>query len=1474
MTWGWPMLHRPVHLDRASAAFQTALLAAGTGPRHAARAARIPAPTLHMSTDHPIQTQPRRDAWPAVRGFIYQVDQSILAWTKMQDGERLYLELGEDYAIQQSDAASLLALVQVKHLVSNIGLHSAPVVEAILNLAGHRDRNPGVPIALDFLTTAGVAREQGSTLAEPGLVAWQRIASGASDSAKLLAGVSNLLRAATTERKQDLDALLTNNGAGLAALIPLLRWRTAQPPSADLEAQVREQLGREGFVAEGDTAEAVHDALFSFVFRRLADPGRPHLEHGDIAVALADRRSPLRRMVLEHAQRLALVEAALKFDPELDIPDIESVHRRTRVASFTGRTALISTIDTFAAGQGLLVVEARAGGGKSSLLAHLQHTRGWPAHFAELDRTTQATLRSLAAQIAVAYGDDKWFQLVRHRHLDTPSKFWPALGGLARRNGRPIVVILDALDEMDQEETLLEGAAITQGVVCIGTRRPGAANPDARVCPIDEAINRGDIAAALRRRTDTEPLRSQLAGRGWSADAFMRTLLPRVGTNWKFADAVVGAVERGEPLDLATLPTELVDWYRSWWQRWRRANEGTWDRNDLPLLAVLATTAEPLPALALADLSGAADTLVTRRLRTDWVAYLVVDGRGRARLDHHSFREFLRGEWAATPENSGANTLQAELRAAAGASNRRILDWYLNAWGGLDAGLPNLRNEAGTAVHDGYGVRHLVWHARQADPSVLARILSLEWTVGGAPRGALEVVRSSMGDAPLYRDDLLHCWASARGWRQATREMLRMLGLENDAYALPGPTEVRHAVALSSVGARRAAIPPTLTLLAFRSGAWTLDQALAHVRRQQPADRAMGLALLAAEPGVDRESLASQALAALREVREGVEEFPIINRLARVLVEPHRAELLTNAWKNAINLVGHGPAVALLPLGEVLTPDERDRLVARAAKAPGPHCAAVLRWIRPGGERDRLLNRAIHSDLNSPLIVWIGSLRAVIPAIEAREFLRVLNERGACDEIEASGTASEAWSSLLARLPPRDAARWLATPEELPAAARNILIARAAITDAAGLIAAAAEESAQERIRTAFAHLSWLSTTARADAARYLLSRLDPPPDPREFVPTLDALAEVDAPPLELIEQLLRVSPMIGDAADLDEARCALAWALPSLRRTELREQAWQRAAAEDWPDASAVRCIARQAHGLQGAEREEVMARLLSSLEEEPLNDAEVLGALLLGGGPPHPDAVALAVRRLTQDRMGPAWDAAFCVPRLPRKALAGLAKRMDGVDDLEEPVEIVLVLARSRLPRADARTVQAGLGRWDADPRAVIAATLLASAPPRQRSVLLAQSDRFLDQTETVSAALLASVLLAEATVDPQRLADAQRRAEEWTSGWMSLSARAILARLDPPNARRWWGEAMHLATLHPNELDSTILLSELLRVPADQASTALEALLTVLSETERPRTAELLGAVGPWLAHIGARDFAGSLVDALDQAERWWP
>lgn len=102
---------------------------------------------------------PSQSAVAALRGFSYQLHASALAWIGLGDGELLYLEVAEDYAIVTSDA---LRGVQVKDDAGSgsVTIRSAGVIAAIDSLVDLTRRNAGRRVSIRYLTTPSIGRER------------------------------------------------------------------------------------------------------------------------------------------------------------------------------------------------------------------------------------------------------------------------------------------------------------------------------------------------------------------------------------------------------------------------------------------------------------------------------------------------------------------------------------------------------------------------------------------------------------------------------------------------------------------------------------------------------------------------------------------------------------------------------------------------------------------------------------------------------------------------------------------------------------------------------------------------------------------------------------------------------------------------------------------------------------------------------------------------------------------------------------------------------------------------------------------------------------------------------------------------------------------------------------------------------------------------------------------------------------------
>ena len=100
---------------------------------------------------------PTREAIASLRGYVYQILQSALAWTELKSDEFLYLEIAEDFAVAANDA---LTAVQVKETASPITINSDDVVASINSFIELQEKNPNLKISLRHLTTSVIGKEK------------------------------------------------------------------------------------------------------------------------------------------------------------------------------------------------------------------------------------------------------------------------------------------------------------------------------------------------------------------------------------------------------------------------------------------------------------------------------------------------------------------------------------------------------------------------------------------------------------------------------------------------------------------------------------------------------------------------------------------------------------------------------------------------------------------------------------------------------------------------------------------------------------------------------------------------------------------------------------------------------------------------------------------------------------------------------------------------------------------------------------------------------------------------------------------------------------------------------------------------------------------------------------------------------------------------------------------------------------------
>ena len=116
-----------------------------------------------------------REAIDSLRGYVYQIYQSALAWTEIKSDELLILEVAEDYAVVAENA---LQVVQVKETSSRVTINSNEIVASINSFVELQESNPSQRVFLRHLTTAKIAKEKSSDFridGNPTLISWRNL---------------------------------------------------------------------------------------------------------------------------------------------------------------------------------------------------------------------------------------------------------------------------------------------------------------------------------------------------------------------------------------------------------------------------------------------------------------------------------------------------------------------------------------------------------------------------------------------------------------------------------------------------------------------------------------------------------------------------------------------------------------------------------------------------------------------------------------------------------------------------------------------------------------------------------------------------------------------------------------------------------------------------------------------------------------------------------------------------------------------------------------------------------------------------------------------------------------------------------------------------------------------------------------------------------------------------------------------------
>jgi hypothetical protein len=351
-----------------------------------------------------------------------------------------------------------------------------------------------------------------------------------------------------------------------------------------------------------------------------------------------------------------------------------SVFERVHLEHFAGREWLVREVDAFLQDhdRGYFVLEAGAGLGKTTFLAHLVRERGYIHHFVELAPGPDGIalgLKNLAAQLIRAWnlGIDRANESLPSAAARPDFLYNLLFEGARRRDasnpGERIVLVVDALNEAGTpsgQNVLGLPKVLPAGVYLIVSQQPVEVTLEVQEGPrrifrleAVDARNLADMHAYLEGASRWAGVARALAEAQVSAAQFVETLLAKCQGVWIYLHYVVREIERGErsPLLLDTLPQGVWQYYARYWTGWRRQHADTWNEIHLPMLGTVAAVQEDLPLGRLCTLAGVVERWdLHPLLEESWRPFLVIsESKGSEgaefhyRLYHASLRDFLDG---------------------------------------------------------------------------------------------------------------------------------------------------------------------------------------------------------------------------------------------------------------------------------------------------------------------------------------------------------------------------------------------------------------------------------------------------------------------------------------------------------------------------------------------------------------------------------------------------------------------------------------------------------------------------------------------------------------------------------------------------------------------------------------------------------------------------------------------------------------
>ncbi|MBS1634303.1 MAG: hypothetical protein JST26_00175 [Bacteroidetes bacterium] len=246
-----------------------------------------------------------RDAWSTIRGYVYQVDLTILRWLQLDENTVLQLERGEDIDIVNRDLTKLEVsreLEQIKYRETNVTLNNETVLETLLNFHIQRQNNSGQNLLFRFVTNSDYGIERPAIFQQTGEAAikvWTSLFQNA-DADDKTPDVLIIKKHLAKKYQEQIDDLIQKKGkqedidqltsfkafldapAGFADFLHTFEWSLKNEDAKGLSAAIEKALTVKRYVTDASHAASVYPRLFLYVFKLLTNKGLKQLTLADL----------------------------------------------------------------------------------------------------------------------------------------------------------------------------------------------------------------------------------------------------------------------------------------------------------------------------------------------------------------------------------------------------------------------------------------------------------------------------------------------------------------------------------------------------------------------------------------------------------------------------------------------------------------------------------------------------------------------------------------------------------------------------------------------------------------------------------------------------------------------------------------------------------------------------------------------------------------------------------------------------------------------------------------------------------------------------------------------------------------------------------------------------------------------------------------------------------------------------------------